>query len=89
MKSKSPLIFPIFYGHRTDNSHDSHCALSEEEEGGIVSSYLYIHRVVMGIVISACSSLLMNSSDGRADVTMPITTDNAHRYYSMPVATVV
>jgi hypothetical protein len=28
----NPYFFPIFYGHCTDNSRDSHYALSEEEE---------------------------------------------------------
>jgi hypothetical protein len=61
MKSKPPPppLFPIFYGHRTDNSHDSHCALSKEEEGGSMSSYLYIGTIVTSIVTLACSSLLI------------------------------
>jgi hypothetical protein len=29
-----PPLFPIFYDHSTDNSHDSQCAMSEEEDGG-------------------------------------------------------
>jgi hypothetical protein len=55
----SPLFFPIFYGYRTDNSHDSHCALAEEEEGGSVSSCLYRDTVAMGTVTSARPLLLM------------------------------
>jgi hypothetical protein len=34
MKLKPPLLFSKFYGHLMDNSRDSHCALSEEEDGG-------------------------------------------------------
>jgi hypothetical protein len=60
MKSKHPPLFPIYYGHRTDNSRDSHCALSEEEEGGTVSSYLYKGTVATGIVTSVRLSLLMH-----------------------------
>jgi hypothetical protein len=40
--------------------------------GGTVSRYLYRDIVVMGIVMLARPSLLMHSSDGRADVTMPV-----------------
>jgi hypothetical protein len=54
-----------------DNSRDSHYALSKEEDGGTMSSYLYRDTVVMGNVTSARSSLLMHSSDGQADITMP------------------
>jgi hypothetical protein len=53
-----------------DNRRDSHFALSEKEDGGTVSSYLYRDTVAMSIVMSACPSLLMHSSDGRYDVTM-------------------
>jgi hypothetical protein len=71
-----------------DKSHDSHCALSEEEEGGIVSSYLYRGIIVMSIVTSAQLSLLMHSSDGHADVIVPIATNNARRYCGLrPIAT--
>jgi hypothetical protein len=76
MKSEPPPLFPIFYDHRMNNNRNSHCALSEEE-GGIVSSYLYRGTVAAGIVRSACPSLLMHSSDERADVTMPVAMDNA------------
>jgi hypothetical protein len=80
MKSKPPPIFPIFYGHHTDNSHNSQCALSEEEEGGTVYFFLYRDTVAMGIVTSARPSLMMHSRDGRAGITMPIATDNVRRY---------
>jgi hypothetical protein len=59
MKSKHPPLFPNFYGHHTDNSHDSHWALSEDEEGGNMSNYLFRGIVAMGVVMSARSSLLM------------------------------
>jgi hypothetical protein len=71
MKSKPPPLFQ-FFGHR-DNNHDSHCALSEEEEGGIMFSYLYRGTIATGIVMSACSSLLMHSSNECAGVTKPST----------------
>jgi hypothetical protein len=82
MKSKPPPLSPFFYGHRMDNSHNSHYALSEEEEGGggTVSSYLYRGTVATGIVTSAHLPLLMHSSNGCADVTMLITADDAHHY---------
>jgi hypothetical protein len=81
MKSELPPLFPIFYGHHTDNSRDSHCDLSDEEDGGYtVSRYLYRDIVATSIVTSALPSLLMHSSDSHADVTMPVTTDNAYRY---------
>jgi hypothetical protein len=57
---KTSSSFPLFYGHRTDNCRDSHYALSEEEEGGTVSSYLYRGTVVTGIATSAHPSLLMH-----------------------------
>jgi hypothetical protein len=53
MKSKHLPLFPIFYGHRMDNSHDSHYTLSKEEEEGTMSSYLYRGRLVTCIVTSA------------------------------------
>jgi hypothetical protein len=56
---KTSPLFPIFYSYHMDNSRDSHCVRSEEEEGGSVSSYLYRGTVVMGIVTLARSSLLM------------------------------
>jgi hypothetical protein len=62
-----------------DNSCDSHCALSEEE-GGTMSIYLYRGTVVMYIVMSTCLSHLMHSSDGHADVTIPVATDNTCCY---------
>jgi hypothetical protein len=62
-----------------DNSRDLHCALTEEEEESTVSSYLYRGTVATGIVTSARPSLLMHSSNGRADITMPVATDNARR----------
>jgi hypothetical protein len=63
-----------------DNRRDSHYALSEEEEGGTMFSYLY-----RGI-----------SGDERADATMPIATNqrpllliNTRRYWSLrSVATI-
>jgi hypothetical protein len=59
MKSKPPRPFPIFYGHYTDNSRDSHCALSEEEEGGYsVQLLIYTH-----------------SSDGHCDVNTLVAID--------------
>jgi hypothetical protein len=34
MKSKPPPLFLIFYGHHIDNTRDSHCAMSQEQDGG-------------------------------------------------------
>jgi hypothetical protein len=87
MKLKPHPSFFKFFVHRTDNNRDLHYvlsdlhyALSEEEEGGIVSNYLYRDTVATGIVMSAHPSLLMHISNRRADVTMPIATDNARHY---------
>jgi hypothetical protein len=81
MTSKPPPSFSNFLCYRMDNSRDSHCSLSKEEEGGTMSNYLYRGTLAISIVMSACLSLLMHSSsDGRADITMPITTDSAYRY---------
>jgi hypothetical protein len=76
MKSKSPPLFSIFSTVRT-NSRDLHCALSEEEEGGIMSNSLYRGTIVTDIVMSARLSLLMHSSDEHDDFT------NARRYCSL------
>jgi hypothetical protein len=48
--------------------------------GGTVSSYLYRDTIATSIVMLARPSLLMYSSDRRADVTMSVATDNTHHY---------
>jgi hypothetical protein len=61
MKSKPPPLFSISLAIVRTNSRDSHYALSEEEEVGIVSSSLYTSTVAMGIVTSPCSLLLQST----------------------------
>jgi hypothetical protein len=59
-----------------------------KKKGGIASIYLYRGTVATGIVMSAHPSLLMHSSDEHADITMPVATDNGHRYCGLrPVVT--
>jgi hypothetical protein len=76
----SPLFFQFFMAtvRTTVVTHTVPCLW--KKMGGTVSNYLYRDTVAMGIVTSAHPSLLMRSSDGRADVTIPIATDNVRHY---------
>jgi hypothetical protein len=80
-----------------NNSRNSHCALSEEEEGGTMSNYLYRGTVAMGIVTSAwlsvatikltslCPLLLINASVATVKLTSLCLSllINARHYWSV------
>jgi hypothetical protein len=92
MKSKPPPLYSVFFATVRTNSRDSHYALFEEEEGGIVSRSLYIVTVAKNIVTSSCMLLLESTVVTCFDyVNAPIASDeynsdghadviNVHRY---------